>query len=72
VEPSGEFKSVEDIEDVQITIPDTQQTIKLKDIISVQREYADPPRDLVYFNGKRAIVISVSITPGVNSVEFGR
>ena len=71
VEPSGEFKSIEDIENVQFTIPETQQTIRLKDIVSVERAYADPPRDLVYFNGRRAIVISVSITPGVNSVEFG-
>ncbi len=71
VEPSGEFKSIEDIEEVQITIPDTQQTIRLKDLLTVERAYADPPRDLVYFDGRRAIVISVSITPGVNSVEFG-
>ena len=71
VEPSGEFKSIEDIEEVQITIPETQQTIRLKDLLTVERTYADPPRDLAYFNGKRAIVISVSITPGVNSVEFG-
>ncbi len=71
VEPSGEFKSIEDIEEVQITIPETQQTIRLKDLLTVERAYADPPRDLVYFDGRRAIVISVSITPGVNSVEFG-
>ena len=71
VEPSGDFKSVADIANVQITIPDTQRTIRLKDILTVERAYADPPRDLVYFNGQRAIVISVSITPGVNSVDFG-
>ena len=71
VEPSGDFQSIEDIENVQITIPETQKTIRLKDVLTVERAYADPPRDLVYFNGKRAIVISVSITPGVNSVDFG-
>ena len=72
VMPSGNFRSVADIEDVEITIPETRQTIRLKDILTVERDYADPPRDLVYFNGKRAIVISVSITPGVNSVAFGQ
>jgi multidrug efflux pump subunit AcrB len=71
VEPTGSFRSIQDIENVHITIPKTQQTIALKDILEVQRGYAEPPRDLAYFNGKRAIVISVSITPGVNSVEFG-
>jgi len=72
VEPTGDFQSIEDIENVHIAIPGTQQTIRLKDIVEVDRGYADPPRDLTYFNGKRAIVISVSITPGVNAVEFGQ
>ncbi len=72
VVPTGNFRSVEDIEDVEITIPRTRQTIRLADILMVERDYADPPRDLAYFNGERAIVISVSITPGVNSVAFGQ
>lgn len=71
VVPSGNFRSVEDIENVEFKIPDTQQTIRLKDIMSVERGHADPPRELAYFNGERSIVLSVSITPGVNSVEFG-
>ena len=72
VEPTGDFKSIEDIENVQIAIPGTGQTIRVKDIVEVDRAYADPPKDLAYFDGKRAIVISVSITPGVNAVEFGQ
>ena len=72
VEPTGNFRSIEDIENVEITIPDTRQTIQLKDIVSVYRGYEDPPKDMVYFNGERTIVISVSITPGVNSVGFGQ
>ncbi len=72
VEPTGTFRSIEDIENVEIAIPDTEQTIQLKDIVSVYRGYEDPPQDMVYFNGKRTIVISVSITPGVNSVDFGQ
>ena len=72
VEPTGDFKSIEDIENVQIAIPETGQTIRLKDFVEVERAYADPPRDMAYFNGKRTIVISVSITPGVNAVEFGQ
>jgi multidrug efflux pump subunit AcrB len=71
VSPTGNFRSVEDIENVEFTIPSTQQTIRLRDIVTVERDYADPPRDMVYFNGERAIVISVSITPGVNLVGFG-
>ncbi|NIS70907.1 MAG: AcrB/AcrD/AcrF family protein, partial [Proteobacteria bacterium] len=72
VEPTGEFQTIEDIENVQISIPETHQTIHLKDILMVERGYIDPPKDLAYFNGRPTIVISVSITPGVNSVEFGQ
>ncbi|MGI9329387.1 MAG: efflux RND transporter permease subunit [Gammaproteobacteria bacterium] len=71
VSPTGNFRSPEDIENVEIRIPDTEQTIRLKDVVTVVRDYADPPRELVYFNGKPAITISVSITPNVNAVAFG-
>ena len=72
LEPSGNFRSVEDIEDVLITIADTRKTIQLRDLVTVERGYVDPPKDLAYFNGRQAIVISVSITPGVNAIEFGK
>ena len=71
IEPSGNFRSVEDIESVFIKIPGTEKSTQLKDLMRVERGYIDPPKDLAYFNGKPAIVISVSITPGVNAVEFG-
>ncbi|WP_455199984.1 efflux RND transporter permease subunit, partial [Kaarinaea lacus] len=71
VNPTGNFRSVEDIENVEFRIPGSQQTIRLRDIVTVERAYADPPRDIAYFKGKRAVVLSVSITPGVNSVVFG-
>ncbi len=69
--PSGNFDSVEDIEAVLISIPGTQQMVRLTDLVTVERSYADPPDSLAYFNGRPTIVISLSIVPGVNSVEFG-
>jgi multidrug efflux pump subunit AcrB len=71
IEPSGSFRSVEDIESVFINIPGTSKSAQLKDLLIVERAYVDPPKDLAYFNGRPSIVISVSITPGVNAVEFG-
>ncbi len=71
VTPTGNFQSIEDIANVEFTIPETRQTIFLKDFLTVERGYRDPPQDLVYFNGRRAIVIGLSITPGVNAVGFG-
>ncbi len=72
VEPTGNFQKIADIENVLITIPNTQQTVKVSDIVDVVRGYEDPPQSLAYYNGQPSIVISVSITPGVNSVAFGK
>ena len=71
IEPSGNFRSVEDIENLVIAVPGTEQSIYMRDLLNVRRDYADPPGDLAFFNGQRAIVISVSIIPGVNAVDFG-
>ena len=71
IEPSGNFRSIEDIERVLIAVPGTDQSVELKDLLRVRRGFSEPASDLAYYDGKRAIVISVSITPGVNSVEFG-
>lgn len=71
IEPSGNFRSVKDIENVLIAVPGTDQPVFLKDLLRIRRGFAEPAQDLAYYNGKRAIVISVSITPGVNAVEFG-
>ena len=70
IESSGNFRVVDDIENVLIKIPGTEDTTFLKDLLEVTRGYIDPPQALAYFNGKPSIVISVSIVPGVNSVEF--
>ncbi len=71
IEPSGNFRSLEDIEDLLIAVPGTEQSVYLKDLLKVRTGYSEPAKDLAFFNGKRAIVISVSIIPGVNAVDFG-
>jgi len=69
--PSGNFTSVEDIEKTLISMPGTNSMVRLSDLLSIERGYIDPPNTLAYYDGQPTIVISVSITPGVNSVEFG-
>ncbi len=71
VEATGTFSNVDEIAAVLIPLPGSDQTIPLKDIVTVKRDYADPSDRPVLFNGRPAIVLSVSILDGVNSVEFG-
>ncbi len=71
LEPSGNFNSVEDIEKVLINTPQIGQVVQLSDLVTVRRGYVDPQRSPVYFNGHPAIILSVSIEDGINSVVFG-
>ncbi|MCH8112964.1 MAG: efflux RND transporter permease subunit [Proteobacteria bacterium] len=71
VEPSGNFNQITEIESVLIPIPGTEKVAPLRDLVIVVRDYVDPPEKPVFFNGRPAIVLSVSTLKGVNSVEFG-
>ena len=71
IEPSGNFNDVAAIESVMIPIPGTEKVTPLRDVVTIIRDYVDPPEQPVYFNGHQAIILSISIMAGVNSVEFG-
>ncbi|UCG14007.1 MAG: efflux RND transporter permease subunit [Deltaproteobacteria bacterium] len=71
VEPSGNFESVEDIENVVIKLPASNQVAYLKDIAAVKRAYIDPPTSKVYFKGEPAIILGVEqMEEGVNVLDF--
>ncbi|MGI9523153.1 MAG: efflux RND transporter permease subunit [Hyphomicrobiaceae bacterium] len=73
IEPTGDFENLADIEDVIIPIPGTDRVTPLRDLAKISRGYVDPPNQPVYYNGRPAIVLSVSVLEGegVNAVEFG-
>ncbi|MEE9122432.1 MAG: efflux RND transporter permease subunit [Syntrophobacteria bacterium] len=71
VEPSGNFESVEDIENVVIRLPASNEVAYLKDIATIKRAYIDPPTNKVYFNGEPAIILGVEqMEVGVNVLDF--
>ena len=71
VEPSGNFESVEDIENVVIKLPASNEVAYLKDIATIKRAYIDPPQQKAYYNGKPAIILAVEqMEKGVNVLEF--
>jgi multidrug efflux pump subunit AcrB len=71
VEPSGNFESVKDIEDVVIRLPASNEVAYLKDIATIKRAYIDPPTNKVYFNGEPAIILGVEqMEEGVNVLDF--
>jgi multidrug efflux pump subunit AcrB len=75
IAPSGTFTSVERIENLYLTGPGedgaTASTIRLRDIATVRRDYAEVPDRLIRHNGVPAVSLGVSATPGANIVEVG-
>ena len=71
ITPRGDFRTVEDIANVPIKIPGTDQTIQLRDIASVRRGYVDPPTAPFYYNGEQAILIGISMAEGENVLNLG-
>jgi multidrug efflux pump subunit AcrB len=76
VRVAGQFNSVEEIASLPIRAvnPATGQatTLRLSDIATVRRGYADPPVVKVRFNGKQVVALGVSMGKGGDIVELGR
>ena len=70
VEPTGNFSSLADISNTHITLPGTDNTIALKDIVSLRRGYVDPPHQPAYFNGQPAIMLAIAMLPDHNLLEY--
>jgi multidrug efflux pump subunit AcrB len=71
VSPRGDFRGVEDIENVAIEIPGTGDVIRIRDLASVRRGYVDPPTAPFYYDGEQAVLIGVSMAEGRNVLDVG-
>lgn len=67
---SGNFDSVKSVRDLQLAV--NGRTIRLGDIASVYRGYADPPVQAISSGGKPAILLSVSMKSDGDVLELGR
>lgn len=71
IEPSGNFENLDEIRSVPFTVPQTGAILPLESVVDVERGYVDPPEKPVFYNGRPAVVLSVSIIDGTNAVAFG-
>ncbi len=72
LEPSGNLESLEDLRRTVIQIPGSDRIVYLEDIVDIRRGHADPPSGMARFNGREAIIISVSLRTGGNILSLGR
>ncbi|PIE63290.1 MAG: acriflavin resistance protein, partial [Desulfobacterales bacterium] len=70
IQPTGEFVTEQEIADLLIA-GRSGNMIRLGEIAHIKREYPDPPRNLMRFNGKPAIGIGISTVAKGNVVVMG-
>ena len=70
ISPSGDFKSVADIQNIVLGGAEGN-FLRLGDIAEVRREYVDPPQVLFRMNGEPALAIGVSTVKDGNTVVLG-
>ncbi|MFO7749638.1 MAG: efflux RND transporter permease subunit [Desulfobacteraceae bacterium] len=70
--PTGEFSSVEDMEELLIMGDKQGNLIYLKDIAEISAGYLDPPRWIMKHNGKPAIGLGISTVSDGNVVTMGQ
>jgi multidrug efflux pump subunit AcrB len=71
ISPTGEFKSEQDFGDLLISTLGSGQQVFLRDVATVRRGYKDPPDNLLFYDGNRAIGLGISTVEGGNVVTMG-
>ncbi|MAZ88009.1 MAG: multidrug transporter AcrB [Cellvibrionaceae bacterium] len=71
IHPTGESSSIQNIGDLLIS-SDEKKLFYLKDIATIKRSYVEVPSKLIYFDGKPALSMGISMLPGKNVVAVGR
>jgi len=67
---SGDFQSIEDVENLLIRLPTDGSLLRLGDLVTVTRGYADPAPRSAYFNGQEAIVLGIVMRPNQSVINF--
>lgn len=80
IDPSGEFRSEEDIGNVIVGTSPSGRPVYLRDAVDILRAYQTPPRYLNYYQARdpggtfrraRSITLAVQMRPGEQIGEFG-
>jgi multidrug efflux pump subunit AcrB len=70
VRVSGSFDSEQDIRDITFSVGD--RMLRLSDIATVRRSFADPPQPLFRVNGEPAIGLAIAMRDGGDILALGK
>ncbi len=72
IEPTGEFRSIDDLRHTSIRLPGQEDAVLLGDIAEIRRGYVEPAAPMARFNGENAIWIAISMVSGDNIIHLGQ
>lgn len=70
VRVTGAFKSEKELENLTLRAQGTN--FRLGDFAEIKREYTDPPKDKMRYNGKEVIGLAISMQKGGNIIDLGK
>jgi multidrug efflux pump len=70
VRVTGAFKTPKDLENLSLRAQGTN--FRLGDFAEIKREYDDPPKNKMRFNGKEVIGLAISMQKGGNIIDLGK
>ena len=71
LEPTGNFNSVEDIQEMLIPVGEGTQLVELENITNVVKGYVDPSKQRVRVNGRDALSLHINLKEGANIIKLG-
>lgn len=71
LESSGNFESVEAVQNLLIPLGQQGETIPLGDITEVKRDYIYPKESIVRINGNPSLALYISLKKGANIIDLG-
>jgi multidrug efflux pump subunit AcrB len=72
LDPTGGFRSADEMLDLAIGSDRTGRQLHLRDVATLERSDEEPPRRLLKFDGKPAIGLGISTVQGGNVVTMGK
>ena len=71
INPTGEFESVQELENLLISQAGASERIYLGDVARIYRGYEEVPSNLIHYNGEQSLLLGISFADGVNVVDVG-
>ena len=72
VQTQDNYKSVESIKNTPISLTKDGGTLKLGDILTVEKTYREPSATIMGFKGEKALIVALSMKENGNILEFGK